>query len=130
ANGSGAGLMVGTGWDAANWNAGLTANTAALKGAIKCSNAYQTWTDAAGNNENLPMNCITWYEAFAFCVWDGGRLPTEAEWNYAEAGGNEQRTYPWPVNAVDPTYAVYNVNSAAPVGSKSPKGDGKWGQSD
>jgi hypothetical protein len=49
--------------------------------------------DAA--HANLPMNCMNWYEAFAFCAWDGGRLPTEAEWNYAAAGGDQQRAYPW-----------------------------------
>ena len=56
---------------------------------------YQTWT---ANNDNLPMNCITWFEAFAFCIWDGGRLPTELEWNYAAAGGSSQNVYPCSAN--------------------------------
>ncbi|MFH0902030.1 MAG: SUMF1/EgtB/PvdO family nonheme iron enzyme [Pseudomonadota bacterium] len=134
-------LIAGSGWDAA-WNTNLPADTAALKTAVKCSSTYQTWTDTAGANESLPQNCLNWYDLFAFCAWDGGRLPTEAEWNYAAAGGSEQRTYPWGSAAPDGTYAVYHCmgdGSAAGscaftdilvVGSRSSKGDARWGQSD
>jgi formylglycine-generating enzyme required for sulfatase activity len=94
-----------------------------------------TWTDAPGANENLPMNCVDWYDVFAFCAWDGGRLPTEAEWNSAAAGGGDQRDYPWGNTTPDGTYAVYCpatpcTFNVLTVGSKSPKGDGKWGQAD
>jgi formylglycine-generating enzyme required for sulfatase activity len=124
--------LAGSGWQAA-WNTSLVANTNALKAAIKCNATYQTWTDSPAGNEDRPMNCITWYEAFAFCIWDGGRLPTEAEWNYVAAGGDEQRLYPWGATAPDDTYAVYCGGSCAStqnVGAKSPKGDGKWGHAD
>jgi len=141
AAGTGAHVRIaGSGWDA-SWNGSLVANTAALTAAVKCDPAHQTWTDAMGANESLPMNCIDWYEAMAFCAWDGGYLPSESEWNYAAAGGSEQRAYPWSSPAgstvIDCSYANYNNGSACVdppnggvnrVGSTSPKGDGLWGQ--
>lgn len=126
-------LIPGSGWQTI-WNTGLTADQAALKMALKCEAVSQTWTDDVGANEDLPMNCVNWYEAFAFCSWDKGRLPTEAEWNYAAAGGDEQRQYPWSSppgsTTVDSSYAVYNHVPLTAVGSKSGKGDGKWTQAD
>jgi formylglycine-generating enzyme len=42
-----------------------------------------------------PINCIGWQKAQAFCISEGGRLPTSAEWEFAAAGGEENRLYPW-----------------------------------
>jgi formylglycine-generating enzyme required for sulfatase activity len=127
--------IANSGWNSA-WNSHLPANTAALKTALKCHASYQTWTDTPASNESKPVNCLDWYTAFAFCAWDGGRLATEAEWNYAASGGSEQRYYPWssPANSttIDDSYAVYCGGTCRleSVGSRSPRGDGKWGQSD
>jgi formylglycine-generating enzyme required for sulfatase activity len=85
---------------------------------------------------------VTWYEAYAFCIWDGGFLPSEAEWYYAASGGSEQRLYPWGstppgANADLAVYGDYYygadcngiARSIAPVGS-AVAGNGRWGQSD
>lgn len=138
---AGKGLNGGTetGWDP-SWTASLATTPAAWTANLQCGYPYDTWTPSEGADESLPINCASWYEAYAFCVWDGGFLATEAEWNYAAAGGAEQRVYPWsnPPNSTtaDYTYASYDClgdscsfQDILSVGT-DPMGDGKWGQSD
>ena len=134
------------GWDAATWNAQIAvggAATATWNKNLQCDPTSSTWTTTPGANETLPINCLTWYEAYAFCIWDGGFLASETEWEYAAVGGSEQRQYTWGSIPPTPDYqrAIYGcyypdgsgtctgVQNIAPVGS-APLGVGRWGQLD
>lgn len=69
-----------------------------------------------GNKPENPVACITWYEAEAYSTWRGGRLPSEAEWEYA-ARGPESFIYPWG-NEFDSSRAnVTDSTGLKPVGS-------------
>ena len=127
-----------SGWDG-SWNSSAylpETSTILLTNIIQCANS--SWPTAGDPNppdpEQRPVNCVTWYEAFAFCVYDGGRLPTEAEWEFAAAGGDANRFYPW--GSYDPALTMLPINyynnmhsTKVSVGS-APTGVGRFGQLD
>lgn len=129
--GAGAHPKISTsGWQS-SFDTNLSTDTTALKARVTCNSSLQTWTDSTGPNENKAINCVDWYTAFAFCVWDGGRLPTEAEWEYAAAGGAEERLFPWGLSLPDNTRANYksDIGTVTFVGQYT-AGRGKWGHHD
>jgi sulfatase modifying factor 1 len=137
-----------TGWQASHTSKVAPNNenlsgTASPSSSVTCDSTYATWTSTPSNHETHPIDCVNWYEAYAFCIWDGGFLASEAEWEYAAAGGSEEREYPW--GSMDPgkanQYAIYRCyypsvsgpcygkSKIAPVGTAA-LGVARWGQLD
>jgi len=132
----GSGLRATAGGYEPGWSTADNGNIAPTDGNLGCD-AFATWTSTARAQDNLPINCVNWYEAYAFCIWDGGFLPSEAEWEYAAGGGSQQREFPWGATyETNNQYAIVNCDvpslgcqAIAPVGTAT-LGAGYWGQLD
>ena len=138
AEGAGANSLIpGSGWQSAAWMGTIVTTNDHLS--FQVQECGGTWTAAPGANEARPITCVTWYQAFALCIFEGKRLPTEEEWEYAAAGGNEERTYPWGESPPTPQLAVYGClfdgvpgcsDADLPAAGSLPAGAGRWGHLD
>ena len=80
-------------------------------------NSGCTWSDLQRDREGYALNCIDWDAARAFCVAQGGDLPTELQWEHAAtvAGRRAKVRYPSGDDLPGCDQAIYGREPAVPA---------------
>ncbi len=58
--------------------------------------------------DDHPQNCVSWDDALAYCVSEGKRLPTEAEWEHAARDPERAPAWPWGASRPAPDTACWD----------------------
>jgi formylglycine-generating enzyme required for sulfatase activity len=104
-------------------------NNAALATSSRSGSACSWSVDprsGAEARESFALSCVSWNAARAFCRFNGGDLPTEAQWTYAAtvAGREHQTAFPWGGEAslsAPCSRAVFGRNDTSPSGPTGPE---------
>lgn len=93
-----------------SYRACVDAGACAVPDATTTEDPWCNFSAQSGNREEHPVNCIAWADARNFCqVWEGGDLPSEAQWEKA-ARGADGRYFPWGNELPDCSRANYDVD--------------------
>ena len=92
------------------------------------------WNDPNFNHPRQPVAGVSWHEAVRYCEWLSSvtgrrfRLPTEAEWERAVRGGQEQKQFSWGDDTPQslPNYAMRWQNGPEPVAQYAPNAFGLY----